>query len=195
MATWNEIIAANPLHSENYARRWDNMVAQGHDIDGEARLIDAIAPHRGARILDAGCGQGRLGGYLAKRGHEVVGSDIDEHLISRAKEQFPEATWYVGDLSNDPIAEDNFEIAVSAGNVMGFLDPNGRESALKHIFDALKSGGRFVVGYGAGRGWGFDDFMATAQKVGFETENVFESWDLLPFNEDSQFLVAFFTKP
>ncbi|MHA2788944.1 class I SAM-dependent methyltransferase [Corynebacterium sp. S7] len=195
MPTWKEITSQNPEHSQNYARRWENMIAQGHDIDGEARLVDAIAPHRGARILDAGCGQGRLGGYLAQRGHEVVGTDIDEVLIGHAKEKYPEATWYVGDLSTDPIAEDNFEVAVSAGNVMGFLAPEGRESALQHIFDAVAPGGRFLVGFGAGRGWGFDDFMDTARKVGFSAENVFESWDLLPFNEGSQFLVAFFRKP
>lgn len=167
------------------------MVAQGHDIHGEARLIDAMAD-RGARILDAGCGQGRLGGRLAQQGHEVVGTDIDEILISHAKENYPDATWYVGDLSNDPIPEGDFDIAVSAGNVMGFLDPNGRESALRHIAESLKPGGRFIAGFGAGRGWGFDDFMATAQEVGLTPDNVFESWDLRPFDEDSDFLVAIF---
>ena len=55
MPTWNEILARNPQHSENYAQRWRNFVAEGRDIDGEARLIDALAP-RHARILDAGCG-------------------------------------------------------------------------------------------------------------------------------------------
>ncbi|WP_018295475.1 class I SAM-dependent DNA methyltransferase [Corynebacterium lubricantis] len=195
MPTWKEITSANPAHSQNYAQRWENMIAQGHDIDGEARLIDAIAPHRESRILDAGCGQGRLGGYLAQRGHQVVGTDIDEILIGVAKEKYPEGTWYVGDLSADPIAENDFEVAVSAGNVMGFLDPAGREPALQHIYDALAEDGRFIVGFGAGRGWGFDDFMDTARRVGFTAENVFESWDLKPLEEGSQFLVAFFRKP
>ena len=65
------MLQANPNHSEMYAQRWRNFVAEGKDIDGEARLIDAMSP-RAARILDAGCGTGRVGGYLAARGHTVT---------------------------------------------------------------------------------------------------------------------------
>ena len=97
--TWSEIVAADPGHSRRYAERWANFAAQGRDIDGEARLIDAMAP-RGGRILDAGCGQGRLGGYLAGRGHRVVGVDIDPYLISVARDVQPGGTWKVGDLAN-----------------------------------------------------------------------------------------------
>ena len=89
--TWSEIVAADPGHSRRYAERWANFAAQGRDIDGEARLIDAMAP-RGGRILDAGCGQGRLGGYLAGRGHRVVGVDIDPYLISVARDVQPGGT-------------------------------------------------------------------------------------------------------
>ncbi|AWB81923.1 SAM-dependent methyltransferase [Corynebacterium yudongzhengii] len=193
MTTWKEVTTANPAHSENYARRWKIMESQGQDIHGEARLIDAMV-ERGSRILDAGCGTGRLGGYLAARGHTVVGTDLDPVLIEHAVTDHPTATWYVGDLSEEPIPEAEFDLAVSAGNVMGFLADDGRTPALQHIFDALKRGGRFVVGFGAGRGWGFDDFLTTARDVGFRIDHTFSSWDLKPFNEDSTFLVAVLTR-
>lgn len=191
MPTWKEVTTANPAHSENYARRWKMMAEQGQDIDGEARLVDALSP-RAARILDAGCGTGRLGGYLAARGHDVVGTDIDPVLIEHARRDHPDARWEVGDLSADPIPARDIDVAVSAGNVMGFLAPEGREAALRNIAGSLAVDGRFVVGFGAGRGWGFDDFIATAERVGLELENVFESWDLHPFTADSDFLVAIF---
>lgn len=194
MPTWNDVTSQNPDHSENYARRWQTMIDRGEDIDGEARLIDALSP-RAARILDAGCGQGRVGGYLAARGHEVTGTDIDPILIGHARERYPNATWIVGDLSNDQIVVEEFDLAVSAGNVMGFLAEEGRLPALENIAGALRPGGRFIVGFGAGRGWGFDDFIATAQEAGLEPENVFESWDLKPFTENSDFLVAILTRP
>lgn len=170
------------------------MESQGDDIYGEARLIDAVAD-RGSRILDAGCGTGRLGGYLITAGHTVVGTDVDPILIEHARTDHPEGEWYVGDLSADDIPDGEFDIAVSAGNVMGFLAEDGRQRALENIFDSVKPGGRFIVGFGAGRGWGFDNFIETAQAAGFQLENVFESWDLRPFNEDSTFLVAFFVAP
>ena len=194
MPTWKDITTAKPAHSENYAQRWKAFVAQGKDIDGEARLIDATVP-RHARILDAGCGTGRVGGYLAQRGHEVIGTDLDPTLIGHAKEDFPDATWLVGDLSEDEIPAHDIDVAVCAGNVMGFLDPAGRAPALENIFRALRPGGRLFVGFGAGRGWSFDDFLATAKEVGFAVQYCYESWDLQPFTQDSAFLVAQLARP
>ena len=172
--TWSEIVAADPGHSRRYAERWANFAAQGRDIDGEARLIDAMAP-RGGRILDAGCGQGRLGGYLAGRGHRVVGVDIDPYLISVARDVQPGGTWKVGDLANlaevlaaadaDPKSAESgehptgdFDVIVAAGNVLTFIDPADRGNVLIGFRDALATDGRAVMGFGAGRGWSLDDF-------------------------------------
>ncbi|AKK11063.1 Methyltransferase domain [Corynebacterium uterequi] len=170
------------------------LQSQGNDIYGEARLVDAMAG-RGSTILDAGCGTGRLGAYLIKQGHTVVGTDIDPVLIEHAKRDVPEARFYVGDLSADEIPVTDVDIAVSAGNVMGFLAPDGRDAALANIFRSLKPKGRAVIGFGAGRGWGFDDFLDTARRAGFAVDAVFESWDLNPFTEESTFLVALLSKP
>ncbi|MDO5670578.1 MAG: class I SAM-dependent methyltransferase [Corynebacterium sp.] len=190
MTTWKDVTSVNPSHSENYARRWEAMIERGDDIDGEARLIDALVP-RQSRILDAGCGQGRVAGYLAARGHEVLGVDIDPILIDHARTRYPQADFQVGDLCHDQLPG-GFDLVASAGNVMGFVDPARRREALNNIAGALKPGGRFIVGFGAGRGWGFDHFMALATDVGLEPENVFSTWDLRPFEEDSDFLVAIF---
>ena len=194
MPTWKEVTTANPAHSENYARKWKILESQGQDIHGEARFVDALA-ERHSRILDAGCGTGRLGGYLIRQGHTVVGTDVDPILIRHAESDHPDGTWYVGDLSSDPIAEEEFDVVVSAGNVMGFLAKEGREFALQNIYDSMRTSGRFVTGFGAGRGWEFTDFLATAQKIGFTLDYRFGGWDLTPFDESSTFLVALFTKP
>ena len=58
--TWRELTSSDPEHSAHYAHRWERLEAEGRDIDGEARLVDALSP-RGARILDAGAGTGRTG--------------------------------------------------------------------------------------------------------------------------------------
>lgn len=99
MPTWNDIVAANPDHSHRYAKRWDVFVAQGRDIDGEARLIDALA-QRGSRMLDAGAGTGRVGAYLLKKGHSVTGVDIDPYLVSVAQNRLPDGDWHVADLGD-----------------------------------------------------------------------------------------------
>nr|HEX2578749.1 SAM-dependent methyltransferase [Aquihabitans sp.] len=73
---WLELTTRNPGHSSWYVERFRTMAREGQDIDGEARLVDAMVP-RGARILDAGCGPGRVGGALGRLGHDVVGVDLD----------------------------------------------------------------------------------------------------------------------
>ncbi|GAA1475170.1 class I SAM-dependent methyltransferase [Corynebacterium felinum] len=191
MATWTDLIQQNPHHSENYAQRWRSFAAEGRDIDGEARLIDALAP-RHARILDAGCGTGRVGGYLAQRGHDVTGCDLDPVLIGYAQQDYPNANWHVGDLCTDPIPGGEYDIIVSAGNVMGFLPESGRLAALRAIAEALRPTGRAVIGFGAGRGWAFPDFLSDAARAGLELQSAFSSWELHPFSPDSDFLVALF---
>ena len=196
MPTWNEIVKNNPAHSINYANRWQMLAEQGHDIVGEARLIDAMA-QRESRILDAGCGQGRLTGFLTERGHTVVGFDVDPVLIDIAKEANPDATFYVGDLSTDKIPESDFDLIVSAGNVMGFLAPEGRQPALDNLYRALKNGGLAVIAYGSGpgRAWSFPEFFANAEAAGFVVEHKFSSWELDPYTDRSEFLVAVLRRP
>ncbi|HIV59299.1 MAG TPA: class I SAM-dependent methyltransferase, partial [Candidatus Stackebrandtia faecavium] len=69
-----------PGHSQWYIERFRKMAAEGADLAGEARFMDALmAP--GSDVLDAGCGPGRVGGQLHDRGHGVVGVDVDPELI------------------------------------------------------------------------------------------------------------------
>ncbi|WKD59323.1 class I SAM-dependent DNA methyltransferase [Corynebacterium caspium] len=193
MAIWKEITQANPAHSENYAQRWRAIAASGKDIYGEARLADAMV-ERGSRILDAGCGTGRIGGYLAKCGHEVVGSDVDPVLIGYAAQDYPEAKWIVNDLGNEELSEGDFDLIISAGNVMGFIAPEDRAFCLANLARATRPGGRVVIGYGSGpgRAWSFDSFLEMAAAAGLKKELLLQSWDLEPFGPESTFLVAVF---
>ena len=176
-----------------YAERWDRLVAEGMDIDGEARLMDAMA-ERGSRILDAGCGQGRVGGRLAACGHHVTGVDIDEYLIGCATEAFPEARWEVQDLATLDLrmadgARELFDLVVSAGNVMTFLAETERRPALASIAEHLAETGRAVIGFGAGRGWSFADFELDAQSAGLQVVQRFGGWDLRCPTDDFQVTV------
>ena len=85
---WLRLTTDKPEHSRWYVQRFRDMAARGEDVAGEARLIDAMVP-RGARILDAGCGTGRVGGALAAAGHDVVGVDLDPELIAAARADHP----------------------------------------------------------------------------------------------------------
>jgi SAM-dependent methyltransferase len=190
---WAEMIAGDPGHSQRYAERFRELAAAGKDIDGEARLVDAMAP-RHARILDAGCGPGRVGGALARLGHEVVGVDADPVLIAAAEADHPEPTWLLADLAEldlpaRGIAE-GFDVIVSAGNVMPYLAPGTRAEVLRRLGLHLRDRGRIVVGFGAGRDYPFGEFHADVAEAGLVVDVELATWELHPFRDDADFLVA-----
>lgn len=190
---WEQITADNPDHSRWYIERFRAMAEQGHDLAGEARLIDAMAD-RGARILDAGCGPGRVAGYLHQQGHTVVGVDVDPELIAAATEDHPGPSFFVGDLAELDLpargVAEGFDLIVCAGNVMTFLAEPTRVAVLDGFARHLNDGGRAVVGFGAGRGYDFGQFLSDALSVGLSPEVLLSTWDLRPFDDESDFLVA-----
>lgn len=190
---WMQLVAENPDHSRWYIERFREMAAAGRDLHGEARLVDAMVG-RGARILDAGCGPGRVGGRLHELGHDVVGIDIDPELIAAAEEDHPGPRWIVGDLAtvelDDVGVEPGFDVIVSAGNVITFVEPSDRRAVLANLAGMLATYGRLVVGFGAGRGYTFDDFTDDAAAAGLHFDLRLSTWDLRPFGPDSEFLVA-----
>jgi SAM-dependent methyltransferase len=190
---WLRKIAENPDHSRWYAQRWRDIAASGADIAGEARLVDAAMP-RGARILDAGCGTGRVGGHLAAAGHDVVGVDIDPALIAVARQEHPGSRWLVGDLADLDLPAAGipagFDAAICVGQVMTFLAPSTRPEVLRRLRTHVRAGGRVVIGFGGDRGYGYDEFFADAAAAGLTLEVKLGTWDLRPFTPGSDFLVA-----
>ncbi len=193
---WLELLEENPGHSAWYIERFRSMAAEGADLDGEARLVDAMAP-RQAHILDAGCGPGRVGGRLARLGHRVVGVDLDPALVEAAEADHPGPTWLVADLSELDLpgmgVDEPFDVIVSAGNVMAFLDPATRRPVLGRLGAHLAPEGRIVVGFGADRGYPFEEFFADVEAAGLRGVVRLATWDLRPFEPDSDFLVAVLT--
>jgi SAM-dependent methyltransferase len=185
---WLRKLAADPGHSQWYIQRFRTMAARGEDLAGEARLIDAMVPRR-ARILDAGCGTGRVGGHLAAAGHDVVGVDLDPALIAVAVADHPGARWQVGDLSELHLPE-RFDAVVCAGNVMTFVAPSTRVEILRRLGAHLAPGGRVAVGFAAGRGYAYAEFLADVATAGLTPDLLLSTWDLRPFHDDADFLVA-----
>ena len=187
-ASWAEIVAEDPEHSQRYVDRFRTLAAEGADLDGEARLVDALLP-RGSRVLDAGCGPGRVGGALHRVGHVVTGVDGDPVLVAAARTDHPGPTWLVGDLTTLDLGT-TFDGIVCAGNVITFVAPDRRRDALARLLAHLEPAGRLAIGFGDHRGYGFAEFRADAAATGWAEDVLLSTWDLRPFTPTSDFLVA-----
>lgn len=184
-------------HSDWYAEHFRELTFSGEDTTGEARLMDAIvAPS--SRILDAGCGQGRTAGELSRRGHEVVGVDIDPVLIESAKIDNPGPTYICADLSTlnlrDHGQPELFDAAVSAGNVITYVAPGTEVAALTEIRSHLRPDAPCVIGFHTER-YDIEDFDAHLEQAGFALESRFSTWDLRPWNPDAEFCVSILRNP
>ncbi len=86
---------------ENYAEGYDKEPFTQGTI-GEVDFIEQeINFDKTKRILDIGCGTGRHAIELAKRGYQVVGVDLSESQLKRAREKAAEAKVKVDFIQKD----------------------------------------------------------------------------------------------
>jgi SAM-dependent methyltransferase len=136
-----------------YGRAFGRLVAEGGDVDGEARLADVLVP-RGATVLDVGSGMGRVAAALAARGHEVVAVEPDPDLVAQSQQTYPDLAVIAADIlavDADRLAAlgrpTSFDLAVAVGNVMVFLAEGTERAVLRRIRDLLAPHGRLLVGF------------------------------------------------
>ena len=179
-------------HSQEYADQMRQRAADGDDLEGEARLIDAIvAP--GSRVLDAGCGQGRISGALHRRGHEVISVDVDPVLLAAAREDNPGPTYLLADLSTLDLGAAGYaepmDAIVCAGNVIAFVASGTEVATLRSLRRHLAPGGVCVVGFQVER-YALADFDCDLAEAGFVLEQRFATWDLRPWNSEAEFAMS-----
>lgn len=180
-------------HSQWYINRFRTMAAEGADLAGEARLVDAMLPP-GSRVLDAGCGTGRVGAELHARGHVVVGVDVDPALVEAARADFPGSQWLVADLAELDLPSmgvtEPFDAAVLAGNVMVFVAPNTETEVLRRVAAHVDADGFVIVGFHVDRHLALSDFDQRVVEAGLRVEHRFATWDVRAWRDDADFAVT-----
>ncbi|WP_419909331.1 class I SAM-dependent methyltransferase [Candidatus Poriferisodalis sp.] len=188
-----------------YDDRWARKAARGESIHGEADLVDSLLP-RGGSVLDAGCGTGRVAIELARRGHHVVGVDLDPAMLDLARDKAPELVWIQGDLASTVISRDSgissdpgipsdigtssdsgerrlFDAAVAAGNVMIFLERGTEAAVMANIAAHLRPGGVLVAGFQLSDGYlALHVYDALAERNGLELDARYSTWEGAPFD-------------
>lgn len=105
-------------------------------------VVDLLAPKPGERILDLGCGDGRLTRKLVDLGCEVVAVDASPEQIAKAKADGLDARVMDGQaLAFEP----EFD-AVFTNAALHWM--KGADAVIAGVKRALKPGGRFVGEFG-----------------------------------------------
>jgi SAM-dependent methyltransferase len=177
---WELAGDGNRGYGETFAQR----VAERADIDGEARLADALVPRR-ARILDVGSGMGRVSAALLARGHDVVATEPDEALREQSRMTYPDLEVLPHQaLHLDPATVGAFDLVLLVGNVMIFLGEDTERDVLERVRDLLAPGGRVLVGFHlfgvkpGSRTYPAEEFVADLTGAGLRVVHRFGSYEL-----------------
>ena len=159
---------------DEYDQRWSALEADGVDIHGEADLIERFAS---GVVVDGGCGTGRVGIELGRRGHVVIGIDNDAEMLARARAKDPTITWLVADLAEVELSEPVGTIAL-AGNVLIFVEPGSEAAVVANLAGQLTQGGVFIAGHSLASGArSVAEYDRWAAGAGLLARHRYSGWD------------------
>jgi SAM-dependent methyltransferase len=195
---WSQIGGAT---GEEYAERLAARAREGGDPHGEASFC-ATRLASGGRVLDAGCGTGRVAMRLDEVGFSCVGVDVDESMLAVARRAAPHLSWHRADLAGLSAADldgvGDFDLVVMAGNVVPLLAPGTVGSAVSSVAALLRPGGLLVAGFGLDPAHlppgcpvtPLSEYDEACSAVGLSPRERFSTWEGAPFEPSSEYAVS-----
>lgn len=103
--------------------------------------------NKGEKILELGCGTGRITIPMAAAGYSLIAVDIHEGMLNRAKEKMPSylsIQWHLQDCRRFRL-DVEVPFAFMTGHVFQhFLTNEEQDQVLRSVFQCLKENGVFV---------------------------------------------------
>lgn len=150
--------------AEAYARWFPGTEPeQAADLQMVGRFTASLPA--GGRVLDAGCGTGRMLPLLAGAGREVVGVDLSQGMLARAAVARPEHGLACADLGALPFPADTFD-GVFAWYSTIHGDQDALRAACAEARRVLRPGGPLLVAFQVGSS--VHDTGATYRRLGYD---------------------------
>ncbi len=113
-------------------------------------LINCFSLNSDDLILDYGCGVGKHAIYLTKKGYKVVGFDISEHYIKKAKEIMEQEGVQLGLYSSADFLDSfcgRFNFIYTIDFPFYYLDKSTMDALFLKIKNLLSNNGKFLLGF------------------------------------------------
>lgn len=138
------------VHDRDLARQYDARLAGSPLVDVDVAFVEEHCPTPG-RLLDLGCGTGRLLVPLARRGYFAVGVDLSREMLAVAQGKATAAGVRVqlveGNITQlEGFAEASFDHVACLFSTLGMvLGAANRQRCAEGVFRLLRPGGIFVL--------------------------------------------------
>lgn len=132
------------------ARQYDGSLEGSPLLQCDLRYCEQMFPSPG-RLIDLGCGTGRLLLPFARQGFKVLGVDLSAEMLSVAATKVREAGLSVALVQMnivelDAVRDGSFDYAACLFSTLGMVvGMENRRQVLTHIFRVLRPGGRLVL--------------------------------------------------
>lgn len=133
-------------------------------------ILALLAPKKGERILDVGCGTGDLANEIAKSGSIIKGVDRSSNMVKQAQKKYPNLHFDTLDVYSMNY-QDEFDAVFSNATLHWVTEP---KKALEKIYQSLDTGGRIVAEFG-----GKDNVQQIRQTIQESYETIFPQKDSL----------------
>ena len=136
---------------DQHAPAWDSY---GPPAEAVLERLDTLCPllglQAGERILEVGCGTGRVTAWLARivKPGRVTALDFSPRMLEIARARGVDADFHCLDVCSDDLGEDRYDVAFCMHVVPHLRD---HLQALRRLTRALKPGGRLIVLHLIGR--------------------------------------------
>ena len=111
--------------------------------------ILGVGINKNTRIIEAGCGEGRLVEYLLSLGaadKNIIGIDLSEYLLSIAEGRYPKVKWIESSIGGEVegIENDSTDL-VTCSMVLNYLDNKQYKNFLRNCSKWLRDGGKILI--------------------------------------------------
>lgn len=199
---WREI-SNGTGGAAKYQERFDTLEAEGVDVHGEARLAAELLGRPPGRVLDAGCGTGRVATELGRLGYDCTGVDADLAMLEVARQRDRSTFWIHQDLSTLYLRAQQFELVILAGNVVPLLAPLTLDQTMQRIADHVQPSGLVLSGFGLDADHlpegcpvtPLADYETACTATGLVPVHRWSSWDKDAWSADSGYVVVVHRRP
>lgn len=137
--------------SRNTYNKTADQYGSTRNIEEDLKHLENLAYHLkpGSTVLDVGSGTGLpVAKFLSDKGYKVLGVDISEEMVTKARQNVPEAEFVVMDMTDLDFFDNSFD-AVVAFHSIYHVPKEEHEKIIQKFYNLTVAGGYLMVTSGA----------------------------------------------